>query len=134
MSDENEVLKKLLIDETDMLKDLEQLIEKAKNIFVIEKSTGNIVIKKTDFSDPKRICVLLMGKYFAKKLGLISSGALSSAEIAKELGRPITSISGPIKDLKTKSYIQKIDNKYEIVYPQLNNILTNYLGDQNSGR
>jgi len=130
MTDEQNILKKLLVDEKDVIKDLVNLVEKAKEIFVIEKSSGKMIFK--DFgklSDPQRICSLLMGKYFAVKLGMLQDSSLGVSEMASELGRPRTALSGPLKELSSKGYIQKLANrKYEISYHRLKDIFDSLFG------
>ncbi|HYL65626.1 MAG TPA: hypothetical protein VEU72_00570 [Nitrosopumilaceae archaeon] len=124
MADEQEILKKLLVDEKDILKDLEKVVEKTQKIFVIEKSSGKIFFKDLKLSDPQRICAILMGKYFATKLGLTRDHSLGISEIGKEIGRPATALSGPIKQMTKRGYIQKSPNKkYEIAYHRINEIL-----------
>ena len=82
MVDEREILKKVLVEEKDLVKDLQNLVDKAKEIFLIENPSGRILFK--DFSkqsDPNKICVLLSGKYFAKKL-LTGFGVFGKANYA----------------------------------------------------
>lgn len=124
MTDEQEILKKLLVEEKDVIRDLASLVEKAKEIFVIEKSSGRVIFK--DFgklSDPQRISALLIGRYFAVKLGLLEDSSLGVSEIAGELGRPKTALSGPLKDLATKGYVEKLTNrKYVVAYHRIKDI------------
>lgn len=128
MTDEKEILKKLVVEEKDVVSDLANLVEKAKEVFVIEKPSGRIIFK--DFGklkDPQRICALLIGKYFASKLGLIQEPALGISEIAKELGRPMTTLSGPVRELMMKGYIEKLTTrKYMIVYHRIKDIFGTY--------
>ncbi|MFZ0184384.1 MAG: hypothetical protein WAL88_06065 [Nitrosotalea sp.] len=125
MTNEEEILKKLLVDEKDILKDLENLVEKAKEIFVIEKSSGKIIFKNFNkLNDSQKVCALLAGKYFAKKSNIIKDYSLTVSEIGKEIGRPATALSGPLKQLLVKNYVQKMqDKKYEISYHRLQEIL-----------
>ena len=41
---------------------------------------------------------LLIGKFFAKKLDIIDDASLGVSEIANELGRPKTALSGRLGD------------------------------------
>ena len=83
MTSEKEILKKLLVDEEDILKDLSELVGKAKNIFVIERSTGKIFFKNFGkLTDPQRITALLVGRYFAEKLDIIDDDSMGVSEIA----------------------------------------------------
>lgn len=128
MTDEKEVLKKLLVDEEDIIKDLADLVQKAKDIFVIEKSTGRVVFKNFGkLSDPQRICALLVGRYFATKLELLKESSLGVSEIAQVLGRPKTALSGPLKDLVTKGFVEKLSNrKYIVAYNRIKDIFGIY--------
>ena len=135
MTDEKEILEKLLVDEKDIIKDLATLVGKAKDVFVIEKSTGKVVFK--DFgklSDPQRISALLTGRYFATRLDLLEDSSMGVSEIAKSLGRPRTALSGPLKDLLTKGFIEKLSNrKYRIAYNRLIDIFENYFDGRKYG-
>ena len=124
MTNEKEILKKLLVDEEGILKDLGEFVDKVKNIFVIERSTGKVFFKNFGkLTDPQRIAALLVGRYFAEKLDIINDDSMGVSEIADALGRPKTSLSGPLKDLSTKGYVEKMGNrKYRIAYNRIQNI------------
>lgn len=130
MSDEKEILKKLLVDENQVIKDLAVLVDKAKNVFVIEKNSGKVIFNEFgELTDPQRISALLIGKYFAEKLEVLEDSSLGISEIANELGRPKTALSGPMKDLIKKGYVEKLSNrKYVIAYHRIKEILNNYFG------
>lgn len=122
---EEEILKKLVVDEKDSIQELKGLVDKAEEFFKIEKPTGRILFKNFGaLSDPQRICVALVGKFFAKKLGIIESDSLGSSEIAKELGRPLTAMPVSLKPLSDRGFIEKLpDRKYRISYHRLNEIM-----------
>lgn len=131
MTNENDILKKLLVDEKDVVKELVSLVEKAKEIFVIERSSGKIIFKNFgELTDVQRICALLSGRYFASKLGISQDHSLGVTEIAKELGRPKTTLSGPMRDLVKKGYLVKLTNrKYAIAYHRIKDIFdSNFKG------
>jgi len=116
---------KLFIDETKVMKQLEVQITLASEIFSIERPSGRILFKNFGhLSDPQRISALLVGKYFAVKAGLSGvSDSLSISEISKELGRPKTALSGPVKDLLSKGFIEKLtDRKYRVAYQRIQEI------------
>ena len=127
-SDEQEILKTLLVDEKDIIKEFASMFENAKSVFSIETPSGKIIFK--DFgklSDPQRICAFLIGRYFAVKLKLLEESSLSVSEIADELGRPTTALSGPLKDLINKGHIEKLTNKkYNVVYHRIKDVLDTY--------
>jgi len=135
MVDEKEILKKLLVDETYAIKDLAILVDKAKDIFVIEKSSGKVIFK--DFgglTDPQRICALLVGRYFAVKVGILKESSLSISEISKTLGRPLKPLSGRMTELIKKGYVEKLTNrKYMITYHRIHDIFKVYFGAKKHG-
>jgi DNA-binding transcriptional ArsR family regulator len=126
------IFQKLLVDETTILKQLEKQVDQASQIFAIEKPSGKILFNNFgDLTDPQRIVALLVGKYFGNKAGLNVADSLSVTEIARELGRPKTSLSGPLKDLMSKGFIEKHpDRRYRVAYNRMNEIFTEILTKQ----
>ena|SRR5271157_5406317 len=125
---------KIFIDESKVAQQLENQINLAAEIFAIERPTGRIFFKNFgELSDSQRILGLLVGKYFAVKAGLKNvPDSLSVSEIAKELGRPKTTLSGPLKELMSKGYIEKLnDRKYRIAYQRLSEIFEIMHGKRN---
>jgi len=132
MNNEKEILKDLLVDEAEVQKNLVDLVKKSKNIFQIQKETGQILFKNFgNLTNPSRICALLIGKKFAKKLGLYVDDSLTITQISKELGIPPTTLSSPIADLTKKGYVLKNEKKYEIAYARLPEILDEFFGVKN---
>ncbi|MCW1296719.1 MAG: MarR family transcriptional regulator [Candidatus Parvarchaeota archaeon] len=135
MVEEAEILKKLVVEEKDMIKELEKLVEDASGIFRIEKPSGRIIFQ--DFgtlNDKQRILVLLIGKYFATKIGIIKDPSLSISQIAKELGRPMTALSGPVRDLVKQGFVENIPGrKYKITYHRIKDIFSKILLSKDKG-
>ena len=129
-------MSELLVSETDIVKDLARLVSKAKDVFTIEKSTGKIFFKNFGkLNDRQRISALLIGRYFAVKLDIIEDSSLGVSEIAELLGRPKTTISGPLKDLLVEGYIEKLSNrKYRIAYNRIKEVFENYFGEDNGSK
>jgi len=129
MTEETDILKKLVVEEKDVTKELEKLVEDASGIFRIEKPSGRIIFQ--DFgalNDKQRILVLLIGKYFATKIGIIKDSSLGISQIAKELGRPMTALSGPMRDLVKDGFVEKIPGrKYKITYHRIKDIFSKIL-------
>lgn len=124
MTDDKEILKELLIDENDVKQQLATLVKSAKQVFVIDES-GKIIFK--DFSkltNQARICALLTGKKFAKKLDLDVEDSLSISEIGKELEIPATTLSSPMRDLIKRGFVLKNGTKYNITYNRLPEIFS----------
>lgn len=103
-------------------------MEDASGIFRIEKPSGRIIFQ--DFgalNDKQRILVLLIGKYFATMIGIIEDSSLGISQIAKELGRPKTALSGPVGDLVKEGFVEKTpERKYKITYHRIKDIFSRY--------
>jgi len=122
-----EALEKLVVDKNEMKKNLDQLVDKALKIFRIKKEDGRIIFQNfAALKDSEKICTVLVGKYFASELNLISDNSLSISQIAKEIGKPITSLSKPIKELVKSGLIEWLPTrKYRISYHRIDEILDN---------
>ncbi len=132
MPEENEILKKLVVSEEDVTKEMEQLVNEASKIFKIEQPSGRIIFH--DFgklNDKQRILVILVGKYFASRVGIIENPSMSISEISKELGRPMTALSGPIKDLVKQGYVEYLPGrKYRVAYHRIKEIFEKMLSSK----
>jgi len=129
MSEESEILKKLVVDEKTSTKELEKMVEDAQKYFRIESPSGKILFQDYGLlSDKQRIAVVLVGKYFASRMKMIENPSLSISEVAKELGRPMTTLSGAMKELVTKGYVEYLPGKrYSIAYHRIKEIFTDLL-------
>jgi len=132
MVEESEVLNKLVVDEKDVTIELEKLVDEASKYFRIEKPTGRIIFQNFgSLNDQQRICTLLVGKYFANQLKMVDNPSLSISEVSKQLGRPMTALSGPMKELITKGFVEKLPGrKYRIAYHRMKEIFENVLGSR----
>lgn len=132
MTNEKDLLKDLLLDDTEVKKQLASLAGKSKNVFQIQKENGQIVFKNFKvLTNPARICALLTGKKFAKKLELNVEDSLSITQIGIELGILSSTLSSPMKDLVKKGYVLKNKKKYEIAYNRLPEIFEEYFSEKN---
>lgn len=133
MDKEKSVLEKLVLDEKDVTKDMEKLVESALQIFRIEKPTGKIIFQNFGvLGDKQRILIILIGKYFATKIGILENAALSISEIAKELGRPMTALSGPLRDVVKSGHVENLPGrKYRIAYHRVSEIFDKFLSLKN---
>ena len=133
MVDEKEILSKLVVQEKDAAKDLERLVEEASKHFRIENPSGKVMfVDYAKLSDRQRIAALLTGTYFAYKLGLKGTFDLKIGDIAQEVGRPVTALSGPIKELVKRGYVDysATDKKYRAAYHRVNDIVSGVLSDK----
>lgn len=129
MTSENEILNKLVIEEKDVTKEMEKLVVEAGKYFKIERPSGRILFQNFGvLTDKQRICIILMGKYFANKLEIIENANMSISEIAHDLGRPMTTLSSPMKELTTKGFVETLPaRKYRIAYHRINEIFENII-------
>ena len=133
IDDEREVLRKLVVDEREVIKGLADLVEKAKSVFSIAAPSGKIIFQNFgELSDEKRILVLLLGKYFARRLGFTETAELGISGIAEELGRPKTALSGDVGNLIKDGLIEKLpDRTYRIAYNRMRDVFNKILPDRN---
>ena len=133
IDDEREVLRKLVVDEREVIKGLADLVEKAKSVFSIAAPSGKIIFQNFgELSDEKRILVLLLGKYFARRLGFTETVELGISGIAEELGRPKTALSGDVGNLIKDGLIEKLpDRTYRIAYNRMRDVFNKILPDRN---
>ena len=129
---ESEIWNKLVVDEKDLTEEVENLVANASKHFRIEKLSGKITFQNFGaLNDKQRIAVVLLGKYFAEKLKIIENPALSISEIGKELGRPITTLSGNMKGLVSKGYVEYLpEKKYVVAHHRIKEIFNEVLNKQ----
>lgn len=130
MADETQILEKLVVEEKDIIKELEKTVEEASKYFSIERPSGRINFQNYgSLNDKQRIATLLLGKYYAQKLKIIDNASLSISEIAKELGRPMTTLSKSVGELRDKGYIEYLTNgkRYIIAYHRIKEIFSDVL-------
>ena len=133
MSDERELLKDLLISDTEIIRSLATTIQKVKDIFRIEESTGKIIFKKySKLTNPQRICCILMSKYFAKKLKIIEDSTTTVSELSSELEIPATTLSSPLKSLRKSGWILYDESRYRINPHRIEEIVDSFSVDANT--
>jgi hypothetical protein len=121
-AEERKVLSKLLVDEGDIIANLAEQVDTVKQVFRIENPTGRIVFENFGQlgSDSKRVSAVLLGKYFARRLKLVEDDSMGVSEVAHELGRPVTALSGPLADLVKDGLVERLPvRKYRIVYHRI---------------
>ena len=124
-ADEKKVLSKLLVDESAVIANLAEQVEKVTKVFRIENPSGRIIFESNlDLSDRKRVVALLLEKYFSHRLGLIQDDSLGVSEIADELGKPVTSMSGLVGGLMQDGFVIRLPiRKYRVVYHRIPSII-----------
>ena len=122
-SEKEDILKELLIDEEAILK---VLVNKAKEVFKIDKKSGRTVllIPKTRLTDRELIMLTLLGRYFANKLNLFDSSSMTIEDIAQELNRAKSSVSARMAELKRERIVEMLARgEYKINYTEISRLL-----------
>lgn len=129
MVEEREVLRKLVIEEKDVTKEMEKLVDEATKIFRIEQPSGRIIFQNFGgLTDRQRILVILVGKYFANRLSIVENSSLSISEISKELGRPMTTLSKPLGETVKEGFVESLPGrKYKVAYHRIREIFDKML-------
>ncbi len=129
MVEESEILKKLVVDEKDITKELEKIVAEAAKIFRIEQSSGRIIFDNFEkLSDKQRILVVLVGKLYANRLKIIEKASMNLSEIAKELGRPTTTLSKPLGQIVKQGFVEKLPKgEYKIAHHRIKEIFDKIL-------
>lgn len=132
MSKEKEILKDILVDESDVIQNLASIVKKAKDIFVIEKESGKVIFKNySKLSNPQKICSVLIGKYFAKRLDIIDDHTATISEISEELDVLQTTLSSPLKSLRKTGQILYEKSRYRINPHRIEEIIKSILKEKN---
>lgn len=131
MTDEHDILKDLLVDESELIQNLASTIQKVKDVFVLEKNSGKIIFKNySNLTNPQRITCILIGKYFAKRLGLIADDILTISEISSELEIPQTTLSSPLKSLRKLGHVLYSESHYKINPHRIEEIVDSILSSK----
>jgi len=127
MSNEKDILKDIIVGEEESIKNLKEVVKKAKNIFAVEEKSGKIIFKNySKLKNHEKICALLIGKYFAKRFGIIKDHAIEGSMMSKELNIPQTTLSAPLKTLKEKAIILSEKGKYRINPHRIEEVVNNF--------
>lgn len=131
MINEKEILKNMLVDESNIIQNLANIVQKAKDIFVMEKSSGNIIFKNySTLTNPQKITCVLIGRYFAKRLEFIDDHTITVSEISKVLDIPKTTLSSPLKSLRTSGQILYEKSRYRINPHRIEEIINSFSKSQ----
>ena len=108
---EKEIIQELFFDEKEYLAHLKETVQRAVRYFKIEPQTGRVVL--TDdakrFRVPDQVRLLLAGRYFAWKYGVIASDKMNYREIASDLNRPASGVSAELTDLVREGDVARDD-------------------------
>lgn len=119
-----EILEKILLKEEDTLNELEELVDLASEHLRIEKESGEVlIISKAKLTNKEKIILLLIGKYFAKELGIVATNSLTLSEVSSALKVPGTTLSRPLGELADDALVRKDKDKYYIIYHKIKEFL-----------
>ncbi len=106
---EKEILQELFFNEKEYLGHLKETVQRALKFFKIEPQTGRVVL--TDDAKrrrvPDQVRVLLAGRYFAWKYGVIPTDKMTYREIATDLNRPPSGVSAELTHLVRDSEVAR---------------------------
>jgi len=112
-----EILKELLLSEEDTLKKLKMVIDKTKSLVKIDQKTKKILVSSEfGLSNPEKILLFLIGKYFSKELGVSEKESMDIQELEKESGIKKTTLSKPLGGLLYSGYIGQDNEKKYFVH------------------
>ena len=116
-----EILRDLVFSKEDTIERLKDLVNKSKSLIGIEQDSGKIIIIKNNLALKDKVTLLLVGKYFAKELGIINSEKVDFDTMKKELVAESRALSRPIGELIKNNIIYKEDDEYSIKHYQIEN-------------
>jgi len=124
--DKEEILKELLLSEEDTLKKLRNMVDKTKTLVKIDHKSKNIVVTtEYNFSNPEKILLYLVGKYFSKELGITDTKGMDIQEFENITKIKKTTLSKPLGVLLYSGYIEKDDQKrYYIQHYKIEEVVT----------
>lgn len=124
---EKEILKKLLIDESETLL---RTVQKSEKIFKIDKKTGEtiFVAPRAKLADREKIAIVLLGRYFANRLELSESETLTTKDVASQVGMDEATTSARLSDLRRERIVEPVSRgEYRISYANSDRILDEIL-------
>jgi hypothetical protein len=103
-----EILKDLILREEDVLAQLQRIAKLAKPFLRIEESTGRVVLSSDyQFTNPERIFLFLLGKYFAYHSDITKETTTSISNISDGIGVVVTTLSAPLKRLVDSQIVER---------------------------
>ncbi|MCG2719101.1 MAG: hypothetical protein L6408_09760 [Nanoarchaeota archaeon] len=117
MKSKKDILKELLLTEEDTIKKLKVIIDKTKNFVRLDQKTNKIVVSNEySFSNPEKILLYLIGKYFSKELGLSENEGMDIRELEEESGIKKTTLSKPLGDLIYSGFVGQSNKKKYFIH------------------
>ncbi len=123
--EKKEIIKELLLSEEESVAQLKAIITRAKSLVRIDgKTKKTVVAGQFDFTVPERIALLLIGRHFAKELGLHEQEGLTIKELEDESGIVKTTLSGQLGRLVRSGYVgQDNEKRYYVVRHRINDVI-----------
>jgi len=96
----------LIYDEEEEFK---RLVPKVKKIVKIKKDGGPVIVcNKRILSQSEQIMCCLIGKFFAKRLGLTETDSMTNKELSQSLKIKERTIAARLKDLRDKDLVEQV--------------------------
>ncbi len=111
-----ETISELISTEEDVIADLGMLVKKAKNLIQIDGNTGRTIVNIFGYTQPEKILLVLIGRFFAYHAGLVQPKPMNLSAISSELGIPPTTLSAPLGKLVEDGLVNRTARgEYEVV-------------------
>lgn len=118
VEEKKKILEGIIMKEEDVLSKLKTLVQLAKPFLKVEETTGRVVLtEKYSFTNPEKIFLVLVGKYFAKHYEILESEVVGISDVSEDLGVPVTTLSGPLGELVENHVVDKCDRGQYKVNP-----------------
>ncbi len=117
------LLERLLIDEEEAL---ERLVRLSEQVLRIDKKTGNTVViaPRSKLTDREVIYIVLLGRYFANKLGLVDKDSMPLSEISEHSGVDEKAASARLSELKRERAVESLGRgEHRIAYANVETVL-----------
>ena len=106
--EKKKIIQDLILKEEDVKAQLQRLVNLAKPFLSIEDKTGRVFLKQEfPFTNPEKILLFLLGKYFACQAGISIEETVKLSDISDGLGIIVTTLSAPMARLVKSKVINK---------------------------
>lgn len=118
------IQRKLFVKEEDTLLKLSSLLDKLQAFVRIEKVSGKVIFERSDLPLKSKLFFALAGRYFWCRVNKTENYSATITQLAGIVGKPVTSLSGPLAELVRYGYIEKISSgQYRVAYYSIEKFL-----------
>lgn len=123
-----EIFQEMLIDDESIL---EKVVEKAKQVFKVDKSgTVIFLVSRTKLTHRQEIAMVLLGRYFASELDIANSDIMTAKELAEIVEPDKSSVAARLNELKKERVVESPERgQFRISILGVEKILDEILAD-----